>query len=838
MRKQQQKQVIELIETLREAQSAGLYAEAREGALAVCGFIDKFEGEKTRATTLLEEYCTLLVKAIVGEIGEKELRKHLNRVEASVYEDLRQKKTEIVFISYNASMADSILSIYMAAKKDPNCTAVWLPVPYFERNPDGSFGVAHYDGADCYTDQVECADWRYYDLEKRRPDVIVTFNPYDANNYVTSIHPDFYCERMRDLTDLLVYVPYYTSLADRVEDGFCIVAGSVYAHKVILQSEKICSDYIRIFKENFENRLGNPEDKFIAMGSPKFDMAVSAGLSKYTLPDEWKKLIMNSDGSKKKTVLYNLRLTDMSAGIENQLNKAKAVLEYFKQNDNILLWFRPHPLNLECMKSMRSHLAAEYVKIIDEYKCGGWGIYDDTSDLHRAIAASDAYYGDVSSVVALYAVEGKPIMISNETVESKETGDYALVFSNQFIYEESIWFTLYNASSIFKINQKWEVEYVGSFPSVSFGAGPVFSRISECNGKLFMAPSTSKDIGVYDLHSDKLSSIAIRDFTGNILHRFHECFAYKDNVFFFGVAYPAILKLDTITENITYITDWVSPLEKLKINNDNLFFGSGCVNGHEVILSAQSANAVLIFDMDDGTSNIVAVPSENKGYDDICFDGEYYWLAARHSGGTIVKWSPEKGAVEIPVPNGWAEGSYWVVCYANGYVWYFPSRGKFVFKVNVTTHEMEIAEEFMPECRLREQKGDMKTANYFMVRAVGNVIYAHTGTSHTYIKYNTETGERREERITISREIREKLADDIESTHCDADALCTVVDCMFRESDVFNLNDFVERIVNSPQGMQEKLREAQIRVCRANIINSDGTAGQKIYDELKKLVLE
>ena len=48
-----------------------------------------------------------------------------------------------------------------------------------------------------------------------------------------------------------------------------------------------------------------------------------------------------------------------------------------------------------------------------EYKQAGWGIYDDTPELHRAIAYSDCYYGDGSSVVSLYKVTGKPVMIED-----------------------------------------------------------------------------------------------------------------------------------------------------------------------------------------------------------------------------------------------------------------------------------------------------------------------------------------------------------------------------------------------------------------------------------------
>ena len=50
----------------------------------------------------------------------------------------------------------------------------------------------------------------------------------------------------------------------------------------------------------------------------------------------------------------------------------------------------------------------------------GWGIYDDTADMDRAIIISDAYYGDGSSIVQLYEKLEKPIMIQNVNVLEKE----------------------------------------------------------------------------------------------------------------------------------------------------------------------------------------------------------------------------------------------------------------------------------------------------------------------------------------------------------------------------------------------------------------------------------
>ncbi len=62
---------------------------------------------------------------------------------------------------------------------------------------------------------------------------------------------------------------------------------------------------------------------------------------------------------------------------------------------------------------MRPQLWEGYQEIRDRYVAEGWGIYDDTADLDRAVVLSDAYYGDGSSVVGLCREKGMPVMIQN-----------------------------------------------------------------------------------------------------------------------------------------------------------------------------------------------------------------------------------------------------------------------------------------------------------------------------------------------------------------------------------------------------------------------------------------
>ncbi len=75
----------------------------------------------------------------------KTLRKQLIRIENSVNNDIRIKK-EVVFFPYKAAMWDSLESVYLAAKEDPDCDAYCVPIPYYELNSDHSFGKIHYEG--------------------------------------------------------------------------------------------------------------------------------------------------------------------------------------------------------------------------------------------------------------------------------------------------------------------------------------------------------------------------------------------------------------------------------------------------------------------------------------------------------------------------------------------------------------------------------------------------------------------------------------------------------------------------------------------------------------------
>ena len=120
--------------------------------------------------------------------------------------------------------------------------------------------------------------------------------------------------------------------------------------------------------------------------------------------------------SGKRVYFYNTSLNGMLADTDSFLKKMKYVFECFEGREDVCLLWRPHPLIQATIESMRPQLWLDYQKIVEQFQSEGWGIYDDSVELDRAIALCDAYYGDGSSLVQLCQKAGKPVMIQDAEI--------------------------------------------------------------------------------------------------------------------------------------------------------------------------------------------------------------------------------------------------------------------------------------------------------------------------------------------------------------------------------------------------------------------------------------
>ena len=462
-----------------------LLGQCQDGAIKLGEMIESAEGEGFPTISLLEGYCEQVYR-IYEQVNQKEnvdahrifqaLRMELAPIEESVRDDIKIRK-EAVFLPYKASMWDSLESVWKAANDDPNCDTYVIPIPYYDKNPDGSFRQMHYE-ADQYPDYVPITKYDAFDFGMHRPDMIFIHNPYDSSNFVTSVHPFFFSENLRKFTEKLVYIPYFILDEIKPDDDaaiegmehFCITPGVFNADKVVVQSEDMKQIYMKVLMgatdDHSEATKKYWDNKILGLGSPKIDKVLNTKKENLEVPQEWLKVIEKPDGSWKKIIFYNTSVVALLHHNEKMLEKMRYVFQVFQENkEEVALLWRPHPLIKATIESMRPQLWGKYDKLVREYQEEGWGIYDDSADVDRAIALSDAYYGDASSVVQMYHQTGKPSEIQNVDVRKKsiENSRNILVYG---AYTDGIscWLPARELNALFYMDlSKRHIKYIDLF---------------------------------------------------------------------------------------------------------------------------------------------------------------------------------------------------------------------------------------------------------------------------------------------------------------------------------------------------------------------------------------
>lgn len=872
--KAQALKITEQLEQVHKKIKVMLRADKKEDALALlekCQMaaidlgetIEQEEGEGAPVVSLVEEYCEDIYQiyerlhgnySIEGNQVWKKLQKILIRIENSIKTKIKTH-IEILFLPYKAAMWDSLESIWKAADMDEDCRACVVPIPYYDKFPDGTLGQMH-DEKHLYPNEIPVIDWHEYDIESRHPDAIFIHSPYDSGNFVTTIHPDFYSNRLKNYTELLIYVPYYVTLGT-LTDELCITLGTLNADRVIVQSERVRQNYIDAFckfekEKKCEGFYGNAFQKFLALGSPKFDKVLYSEREDFELPEKWRTLI-DTNGNPKKIVFYNTSLNAMLRGNEKYLDKLRSVLNTFQTQDDIVLWWRPHPLSEATISSMRPEFLKEYQQIMAKYQSQGWGIYDDTPDLHRAIIWSDAYYGDTSSVAALFQVAGKPVML--QSVE-----DTPLAFENFIQVDDDYWFTGFNINGLFRLDHKtWKADFMGCFPAEKDWRRLFFS-ICQYKNLLIFAPLSAEQIAIYRMDTsefisiplqepEKLTKSQIQSFTdqGESLNvpyykyrKFLVCAAYNGYAFLFPCTYPAVIKIHLETFEIEYLYEPIAELQKIIKHPQSYYFRKGDQQGNIIRLWYVAANAFVEFNMDTCRFKICGFVNDDETYVETVCDGTGYWLFPKNPSRKAKKISRDfqkNSFVDLSGGEISEKLPYLYAVDAGDDIYAFPSTAKHVMKIG---KKQNCAKSFpiLDSENVLTHSGSAASWQFFFAYKFGNTIFAYDAFSYKLLSYDLNTGNRKKERVYINHK-----------TDADTESLLMVWEMYYervnqiqklavREGRRKSLNNFLKLLSKKSPAFLASFHNAQKRLAENEEFPSVGNSGRSIYNYTKKYLLE
>jgi hypothetical protein len=597
-------------------------------------------------------------------------------------------------------------------------------------------------------------------VEARHPDVAFIMTGYDNENYTTTVHPDYYSKILSEQTDLLVYIPYYVTSSSwyntTMDDMICIT-GVVYSHLTILQSEEIRQIYIRVLKNweiesNTPGMLGDLESRILALGSPKFDKVINTKREDCVLPAEWQEKVKG-----KKIILYNTTIGAILAKNEANLRKIQSTINSFKARDDAVLWWRPHPLSLATYETMRPFLLDEYKKTVEEYRADDFGIYDDTQNLHRAIAWSDAYYGDWSSLVMMYQVTGKPVMIQRILPEPEERhGMEPLCFTDLTVDENGVaWAFEVIHDGLFKLDfENNTAELAANSANMPQRLGKKSStvrymKIEAFGSKLLCFPYFLNDFFVYDLSTDEKTHVPldpeylIQDADGFVFTRVS---TYKGKYYCFSSYVKAIVVFNAETNAVEYHTELFDKVGLYRKNGIHikvpLYISEPDENGHVKILLADNGE---IFDycLESQSWEVTACNDDIIGRTMADYDGSYIWFFKLEDM-RLLRWDVSTNELnEYPldldafhVPEDSVKLSIFSGMVGCGdYLLLFPSYANKIVRFEKKSGSFsQYTDMSMPGV------DDTATYKYDRPKKIGNIVYAFSRYNSTVYKLDITNG--------------------------------------------------------------------------------------------------
>lgn len=422
------------IEDLNIDSAAQLFQQCQNCAIQLGTLIEKRIGEGTAVVGCLEEYCESLYKMHeqlqeAETVSSEDIYTALEAQRQIIAEQAEKGPailTEAVFLPVRAEQWGALESVWKAANHDPDCRTYVIVPPYYEKKPDGTFGEMH-DASGDFPDEVPVVFYEDYDFEGRRPDMIFIQNPYDEYNYTSSVHPFFYAKNLKQFTDKLIYIPWFTveEIEEKDERGmqstqyFVTVPGVIYADRVIVQSERMRQIYVDILTEaNGEHTRAQWEEKILGLGSPLYDLEENQQNPESDLPPEWRKRIYKADGSKRKVILYGTSVSKFLQYKEQAIKKLQSVLKVFREHqDEVIPVWKPDVRVSEDMAAIVGQdLMQDYLQLVQQYKEEGWGIYDETADMEQVVSIADAYFGDSCYAAQMCRNAGLPVMLQDITL--------------------------------------------------------------------------------------------------------------------------------------------------------------------------------------------------------------------------------------------------------------------------------------------------------------------------------------------------------------------------------------------------------------------------------------
>lgn len=379
------------------------------------------EQNKKWGLTKSQKKLSSIINLLLEKTIEGNKQSLIEAIELIQKNDLKQPKNwNIVFFTQEFSLWPSFSSIYDEFTNDNNCNTILSYQLLYASEQDKS---VYNSNLKAYKDNnLNILEKNQIDLIKESPDIAFYMKPYNF------MDKKYYLNSIKDIIEYNVFISYCLDC----QGGEALIR---YQYKLpfFYHVWKIISysDYYTQNMKKWSFRNNNIKQ----IGHPKYDQLHQLLSSKYSIRKDWKNKIAG-----RPTVLWNTHFSvKQKQGVGSFFEWGKIIIDFFKNNTELVLIWRPHPF---FMKNMLEVLGEkDYQKFsleLQELEKRNNIILDnffEITDYKDSFLASDALISDATSFLLEFNITKNPILYTPKTdgegVSQEEFLDFLYVANSE-----------------------------------------------------------------------------------------------------------------------------------------------------------------------------------------------------------------------------------------------------------------------------------------------------------------------------------------------------------------------------------------------------------------------
>lgn len=345
---------------------------------------DKQKGGYWKVTDSDKIFIELMYKIKDGIIKKnlKQLKIELNELLLKI-PHLYQGKIRVALFLNEVSVWSSFEGLYESFDSDSKFNVDLVYLPFEHINTDKSR-----DHFKEYKDILRLPIVSYidYNISENSPDLVIYLKPYD------SIPKEFYINEIEKVVKRTMYICYGFEGSEYVDYQFRLP----FMQKIWRYS--VFGDCVKKAYMKYGYNNGN---NCVVWGNPRVDL-INSYMKNNDIPHDWAKKIES-----RRTVLWT---PHHSMEYGTFIEYKDIIVEFFEENKEMALIFRPHPLMRKALINNNIIDKSDLDKFVNDITDMENVIYDDNESYRAAFSFSEAIITDGTSFLREYHLLNRPLI--------------------------------------------------------------------------------------------------------------------------------------------------------------------------------------------------------------------------------------------------------------------------------------------------------------------------------------------------------------------------------------------------------------------------------------------